>query len=522
MKKELEDIYDNFKLLINKLKIFKNVDSIYNEKHKQNAIISILINIKKRNTLEKIPNVLFSGDPQYNNIAGFEAVYNNAGQIHSPYKVSNTPDIFRTIYDKLGNNEIETRNNWHYDMLYVIYNVFHKVKINTIKQPDTIITTMNEEWHYYNVNGPNNEFITLKKDNNLKSSKKKQKSYKTKYPIQFLGNTIKPITNNGNECEESGMKHIIKHRLFYIGNNIILINIHSASNIDSSQISKEIIKLLNSIKNNKNYKKYDIILGGDSNVYYGDINKTDGISNINNFRKLVSKINYKLLISRHIVAKYRPYNFFQNAQSSTKGGDWTNEETMIIIYPSHLNISYDKKHYIELFNKDLKITDFYKQYRYGFLGTKYKNMNREKHVNSINNKNWYNNLYSDHVPIYCNLHKDNKIIRIIFTNNLSINSNRGVNNNSSKFKIKDIKKLEELSKNEIVNFFIKESEKLLQDELDKIKKSENNLDYLKKLLKYQLPKKYNTTNIKIKIPKPKSKTKSKAFSSKLKKHFLLN
>jgi len=67
------------------LKIFNNIDEIFNNTHKKNAIVSMLINIKKRNNFESIPKTLFSGKPQYNNIAGFDAVYNKAGQIHSPF-----------------------------------------------------------------------------------------------------------------------------------------------------------------------------------------------------------------------------------------------------------------------------------------------------------------------------------------------------------------------------------------------------------------------------------------------------
>ena len=142
------------------------------------------------------------------------------------------------------------------------------------------------------------------------------------------------------------MEHIIKHRIFYIGDNVILVNIHSASNMTGNKISNEIIKLLKSII--KTYSKFKIILGGDSNVYYGNVDsKNDGVSDINYLASLLHKINYKLLISRHIVAKYRPYNYFQNAQSATKGGNWTNAETMIVVYPHDLDISYDKKHYLE-------------------------------------------------------------------------------------------------------------------------------------------------------------------------------
>ena len=44
--------------------------------------------------------------------------------------------------------------NWHYDMLYFIY---HKDN----EELDYIITSMNEEWYNFELNGPNDKFVTL-------------------------------------------------------------------------------------------------------------------------------------------------------------------------------------------------------------------------------------------------------------------------------------------------------------------------------------------------------------------------
>ena len=159
LQQELSIFYDKFKNFMNELDVFNNIDEIYNEKHKETFIKTIMINVNTRNTLEKIPNVLFSGKPQFNNIAGFEPVYNKAGQVHSPFKESQKPNNFKTIYFNENNSAQKTRENWQYDMLYSIYHIFHKLG----KKPDVIITSMNEEWHNFNVNGPNDEFVTLKK-----------------------------------------------------------------------------------------------------------------------------------------------------------------------------------------------------------------------------------------------------------------------------------------------------------------------------------------------------------------------
>ena len=79
---KLSHLYDKFKLFIKDLGIFNDIEKIYNNEHKSKVITSMLIAINKRNTFEKLPNILFSGNPQFNNIAGFEVVYNKAGQLH--------------------------------------------------------------------------------------------------------------------------------------------------------------------------------------------------------------------------------------------------------------------------------------------------------------------------------------------------------------------------------------------------------------------------------------------------------
>lgn len=487
MELQLSKLYDNFKKFLSDLNIVYDVDKIYNNEHKNRIIESMLRNINKKKTLEIIPNALFSGSLQFNNIAGFEAVDNNGGQLHSPYIEPKKPKVFKTLYK---NDENEMKEKWHYDMLKIIEKIFHD------SNSDTIITSMNEEWHNYLVNGPNDEFVTL-----VKNSSEVIKP-KGKDRINFLGKILKPISKFDNVCDENEVSNIISHRIFHINNNIILVNIHTSSNMVGHKMVNEIFKLLKKIK--KQYKNHIVILGGDSNIYYGKINKNnDGVSDINYLSKLLSKINYNLLISKHIVSKYRPYNFFQNAQSATKGGDWTNEETMIISYPKNLKIKYDKKRYLLLTNGELKITDFYKKYTYGFSGIKYKNMNRKEHFKSINEKNWFKNIFSDHMPIYCNLEIDNLDYRLIFTNNLGITSNRGVNNNVNLFKIKDNKILEKLSNNQVVDFFIKEIEIILGK---KSINKESKIKYLKELCKTEI--KFNLKKTKKKTIKKNDKNKS--------------
>jgi len=41
MDEKLGKLYDSFKLYIKELKIFNNIDEIFNDKHKKNAIVSM-------------------------------------------------------------------------------------------------------------------------------------------------------------------------------------------------------------------------------------------------------------------------------------------------------------------------------------------------------------------------------------------------------------------------------------------------------------------------------------------------
>ena len=288
MYNDLSLLYDDFKIFIEKLNIFHNIDEIYN--NKENTIQTMLININRKNTLAGIPNILFSNKAQYNNISGFNTAYNKAGQIHSPFKSPKDPNTFITLYDKI--NKYDTldiiKQNWHYDMMMVLFNVFYKAKYKGSKKPNIFVTLLNEEWHKFNVNSENDEFVTLKHNGTTIINKIKKTSNK----IEFLGNVVKPITSRGQKCDIKEMLHLIKHRLFYIGNDIIVINIHSASNMNSKDTSDEIIKLLNKIRKSKKFNTFKIILGGDSNIYYGKIT-----TNNNGVSDIIISCNFTIIIS---------------------------------------------------------------------------------------------------------------------------------------------------------------------------------------------------------------------------------
>ena len=472
-KSDLEHIHDEFIILIKKLGIFHNLNFMDSKENYIEAIYSYLL---RKNNFKNLIDPIVS-DMQFNNIAGFELIDSGAGQIHSNFIPAKHPkNTFEYRYQKLSNKKIEAK--WHSDLLMVLEKVF-------FDRSKTMITCLNEEWHNYNVKTKDDEFVSL-----IKSPKNKKKG---------LGTVIKPIGQDNGICGENELTHIIKHRVFQISKKILVINIHTSSSMNGIKVADQIVKILDLYI--KKYADKIVILGGDSNIYYGKINpgKNDGVSDINYFYSKLKKLGYKMLISRHIVAKYRPYNYFQNAQSASKGGLWTNEETMFISIPSKIEIEYDSSNYV-LFegNTKIKIEDFYKDYRYAFLGVK-----KGTQLSSINYDNFYNHLFSDHIPIYMDFQIDGTNNRILFSNNLSINTSRGVNNNIKLFKIKDKKKLDKISNKNITRFVINHIENLYKKlgisfekkELDKDDKK--NIDYLKKNL------------LTIDFDKLKNKTKNK-------------
>ena len=508
-----EKILDDLLDLFEKNNIFNtSIKKKYN-KNKTKIVTSLLKNIEKKNTLEGLGNILLTKDTQFNNISGFKKAYQGAGKLHTTFIPTKKPNKqFETIYDFMNLNESKMRDMWHHDLLKVIDNVLHRHNSNHL---DYIVTSLNEEYHDYFVTGKEDEFVTVLKDvsNNLLSTKNSKKIEK----IKFLGKIIKPIGIN-NKCSDNEMVQSIKHRVFQLDKKFLLVNIHTAANMNGVRASDKIIELLESLI--IKYNNFKIIIGGDSNIYYGKVDKKGkgGVDDINYFMTKLKKIGYKLVISKHITAKYRPANFFQNSQSATKSDEWTNEETMFISYPEEFNINYDKKHYINV-EKKVKITDFHKNFSYAFIGTKKQNNINDlnEHRASINYTNFYKKLYSDHVPIYIDIEYNTKNYRIIVSNNLSINSSRGINNNVKSFKIKDVQKLESISKNAVTDFYINTVEnfyKKLEINIEPHENKQTHLKYLFKLNGDILNTKSKKNNTKSK----KNNTKSKKNNTKSKKN----
>ena len=122
---------------------------------------SVLKYIERKNDLTGVMNPI-TGETQFNNIAGFDPVYMNAGKLHSSFKPSTYPTKnFKHRYEKIGLNEKQIKERWHKDLLKVLYNVFHKTAENKNKNIDVIVTSLNEEWHNYKVHTDGDEFVTL-------------------------------------------------------------------------------------------------------------------------------------------------------------------------------------------------------------------------------------------------------------------------------------------------------------------------------------------------------------------------
>merc|ERR1711964_537269 len=81
-----------------------------------------------------------------------------------------------------------------------------------------------------------------------------------------------------------------------------------------------------------------VIFGGDSNVYYGG---KKGLEKIKELQKDLKKkgLEYTLVIAKHLVRKYRPYNFFRNAQAAYKTEE-TTQETMFFAFPKDLKVEH--------------------------------------------------------------------------------------------------------------------------------------------------------------------------------------
>ena len=352
----------------------------------------------KKGKLQFLTNALFS-PVQYFNVSGFDIIK----QINNKeYPIKST-----TLDKKKWNTA-----QYHVQKIITQYNSNH-ISNNLIMMCEQYQINENPS----DSNSNQNEFETLYNNKSIDTSK----------------NYV-----NGEE--------VIYHTFTDIKiktDQIRVVNIHSSSALKQDYLADKIHEFVAKFPKNKN--KY-VIFGGDSNIYYNRGETTaekdwchDGVSNMNLLIDKLFEIGYVTMISRNIVYKTRPYNFFNNAQSVIKNGEEP-VETMFIAIPLVLYKKYKK---LNLFNYDLlnyilavddtndvkHITKNYfrKNKLNAFQGSeKIKNNGKlDTDYNKIFNSKLGGSLISDHVPIYLDL--DNT--RIIYSNNVSLLGKRGINNN---------------------------------------------------------------------------------------------
>ena len=143
-----------------------------------------------------------------------------------------------------------------------------------------------------------------------------------------LGNLKKSTTdfklnimtiNSSKNIFHSYYEHTVNNKTYYI------INIHNDSGQNSKEAAEKIINFIDFFAEqiiilkggNKEDVKKMIIIGGDSNVYYSTVNDEKFNTGLKTLYDSL-KHTHTIFISKNIITKTRPCNFFMNAQTMTK------------------------------------------------------------------------------------------------------------------------------------------------------------------------------------------------------------
>jgi len=289
------------------------------------------------------------------------------------------------------------------------------------------------------------------------------------------------------------------------------LNVHNSSGKKDTNAADSIIDLIKeTIKQDELLKT---IIGGDSNCYYAPFGSKEGIAGIKKIQ-LEFKDTHKMWISKYCIAKYRPNNFLLNAQTMTKGGETTFEETMFLMVPIHKEtdpqtFEVDTNLYVEVTSSPddtLEDSILEQHYIVGFNGAiEYvddtaaeakKATEAEGEIEVEQSFNYFKtNLLSDHLPIMMTLKtkqedKPEKNTLICFSNNLSIQGSRGLKPFNP-----DVWK-EELSHNEkeIVHYLILET---VVGVLRRIKEGINPFTQIEDMIKFNYRKIYKEMYTKV-------------------------
>lgn len=303
-------------------------------------------------------------------------------------------------------------------------------------------------------------------------------------------------------------KYILKSPIFHSytehivdGITYYIINIHNDSGKTSVEAAQKIIRFINSfaeqIAQEKNEDKEEvkkkIIIGGDSNVYYSTVTDDKFNTGLTTLYEGLKETHF-IWISKNIITKTRPCNFFMNAQTMTKS-EVNIEETMFLCIPNDLIFTpVDNELYIKLDDTNISkiIDEFNKDLIQAFNGafSYQKDTNTETKLDT----SYFNTkILSDHIPMMGTIefNKSNKLF-VIFSNNLSIQGKRGLNKKSTIFKASSspdgIQKMSDDLIPKVINLLIdivysKHSPKLSHLDESKNMVNDDNRDPYKKLMK---------------------------------------
>ena len=278
-------------------------------------------------------------------------------------------------------------------------------------------------------------------------------------------------------------------------NGITISNMHSPSGKKGQTIIDFVLKkyqnLLTSAIDDK------LIYGGDTNIYYnlktlkkGEKDKGKfGKTNLANLRKAIKKMDETnqptVLISKNIINKKRPFNYFTNAQTSTKaqfpGENGVIEDTMMIFVSPALKDKIRPNEFV--MNLTAMSDDDFNNLQFNIVDA-FVGVTNQEFITKLNNgeltfengkEDIKNNPLTDHHNIYVDLNLNNgnegKPLRVLFSNNLSLVSEKGIKNNKHKFLDNvNVKKLEELT-DSVVDIIVNAAtniKKLITDDKDNI------------------------------------------------------
>ena len=449
-------------------------------KNSGDIVNTIIDNCKRKKNLGYVVNEIMSKF-QFANMAGFDLV-NLFGE-------------FRPIY--VGNQK-EVKELWHRDMMNVLFNTLATAHLPGSKPITRKMIMMCEE---YELDSLPNKFSSSDKKKLEEIKKELEDTLSSDSNILDLirkHNQLlfkeKSKNTNPNEFEtleihEDGRierltKESINQNIFHnynIFDDKLVVNIHNGSNMRGPKAIESICNLIN--KFTSIFPQRHLIICGDSNVYYSK-SKMDDITELS---RILKEMGFNLLISRYVVTKRRPRNFFQNSQSSEKGFEETVEDTMFVAYPISLQskLYFDsEKYFIVSENRESNISKMITNTIWAFEGASLGfSSNTEYGWEGVDICNFHEYLFSDHMPIYCDIDG----IRLVVSNNVSIKGSRGINYNQDKFNSEiNLNELQRISDEVLMPFFITKLrdmiESLIHTESGKSLLSEKSVKEYKKII----------------------------------------